>query len=180
MYKVFSSLVILAIIFNFAPAQKATAQKIGHFDSEFVLNKMPEYAEKQKEIEGLAGTYDKEVRSLYDELEKMRAELRATEVLLTPEMKKDREKSIQDKQGEALKKYTELFGYDGLYYKKIDELVLPLRNKVSQAVEVIAKKYGLDYIFDKAESIGMIYTNPVHDYTEFVLEELGLKQEQGN
>lgn len=176
MYKFFPSLVILALIFNFAPAQKASAQKMGHFDSEFVLNKMPEYAEKQKEIEALAGTYDKEVRSLYDEVETMRAELRATEVLLTPAMKKDREKGIQDKQGEALEKYTELFGYDGLYYKKIDELVLPLRNKVNQVVEVIARKYGLDYLFDKAADVGLVYTNPVHDYTEFILEELGLKQ----
>lgn len=177
MYKVFYSLVILALIFIFAPAQNAFGQKFGHYDSEFVLNKMPDYAEKQKEIGALAGTYDKEVRSLYDEVEKLRAELRASEVLLTPEMKMDREKTIENKQGEALKKYTELFGFDGLYYKKMEELVLPIRVKVNQAVEVVVRKYGLDYLFDKAADVGMVYTNPRHDYTEFVLEELGLKQE---
>lgn len=176
MYKIFPSVVILALIFNFAAAQKASAQKFGHYDSEYVLNKLPDYAEKQKEIEALAGTYDKEVRSLYDEIEKMRAELRATEVLLTAEMKKDKEKEILEKQNEALKKNTELFGYDGLYFKKIDELLLPLRTKVNQAVEVIARKYGLDYLFDKAADVGIAYSNPAHDYTEFVLEELGIKE----
>lgn len=176
MYKVFHNVVILALIFNFAPAYRAAAQKIGHFDSEYVLNKMPEYAEKKKEIEALAGTYDKEVRSLYDELEQMRAELRSTEVLLTPAMKEDREKAIQEKQQEALKRNTELFGYDGLFYKKIDELLLPLRNKVNQAVEVVARVHGLDYVYDKAADVGLVYTNQVHDYTEFVLEELGIKE----
>ncbi len=176
MYKIFPNVVILALIFNFAPSQAVMAQKFGHYDSEFVLGKMPEYAEKQKEIEALAGTYDKEVRSLYDEVEKMRAELRATEVLLTAEMKKDKEKEILEKQNEALKRNTELFGYNGLYFKKIDELLLPIRNKVNKAVEVIAKKYGLDYLFDKAADVGIAYSNPVHDYTEFVLEELGIKE----
>ena len=33
-----------------------------------------------------------------------------------------------------------------------------------------------DYMFDKAADVGIIYSNPVHDYTEFVLEEMGLKQ----
>lgn len=174
MYKVFSSVVILALIFNFAPAQSGMAQKFGHYDSEFVLNKMPEYAEKNKEAEALAGTYDKEVRSLYDEVEKMRAELRATEVLLTPEMKKDREGAILDKQNEALKKHTDLFGYSGLYIKKVEELLLPLRTKVNQAVEVVCRKYGLDYLFDKAADVGIAYSNPEHDYTEFILEELDI------
>ena len=45
------------------------AQKIGHFDSEFVLNQMPEYKLKQKELESLAQSYSKEVRSLYDQVE---------------------------------------------------------------------------------------------------------------
>ncbi|OEK06818.1 OmpH family outer membrane protein [Roseivirga misakiensis] len=174
MYKIFSTLVILALIFIFAPAQSALAQKFGHYDSEYVLNKMPEYAEKLKELEALSASYDKEVRSLYNEAERMRAELRATEVLLTSEMKKDRAKAIQEKQEEAAKRSTDLFGYNGLYFKKVDELLLPLRTKVSQTVEVVCKKYGLDYLFDKSADIGIAYSNPVHDYTEFVLEELGI------
>lgn len=180
MHKIFSSIALFTLISNFALAQgNGFGQKIGHFNSEFVLNQLPEYAEKLKELEALAKTYDKEVRSLYDELEQMRADLRANEVLLTPVMIEDRKKAIEAKNQEAVNRNTELFGFDGLYYKKVEELVTPLRTKVNLAVEVIAKKNGLDYLFDKAESIGMIFSNPIHDYTEFILEELGIKQ-QGN
>jgi len=180
MHKILTSIALLTLISNFAHSQgNGFGQKIGHFDSEYVLNQLPEYSEKKKELEALAKTYDKEVRSLYDELEKMRAELRANEVLLTPAMIEERKKAIEAKNQEALNKNTELFGFDGLYYKKVEELLTPLRTRVNLAVELIAKKHGLDYIFDKAESIGIIYSNPVHDYTEFILEELSA-QKKGN
>ncbi|GHE53831.1 MULTISPECIES: OmpH family outer membrane protein [Roseivirga] len=179
MHKIFSTLALLTLISNFALAQgNGFGQKIGHFDSEYVLSQLPEYAEKQKELEALAKTYDKEVRSLYDELEKMRAELRANEVLLTPAMIEERKKAIEAKSQEALQKNTELFGFDGLYYKKVDELLTPLRTRLNLAVEVIGKKHGLDYIFDKAADVGIIYSNPVHDYTEFILEELGAQKKR--
>lgn len=174
MLKSLPIIVLFLLIHNFAAAQRP--QKIGHIDSEYILNKMPEYGEKKTELEALAESYDKEVRSLYGEIEKMKAALKAEEVLLTAAMKEDRQKEIEQKEQEALNKYTELFGFDGLYYKKVDELVKPLRDKVSQTVEIVAKRYGLNYVFDKAENIGIIYSNPVHDYTEFVLEELGLKE----
>ena len=43
-----------------------------------------------------------------------------------------------------------------------------------KAYEVVCKKNKLDIMFDKAADIAIVYSNPVHDYTEFVLEELGL------
>lgn len=177
MLKYLYTIVIFSLISNFAAAQRPP--KFGHVDTEYILSQMPDYSEKQKELQALADTYDKEVRSLYGEIEKMRAALNAEAVLLTAAMKADRNKEIEQKEQEALNKYTELFGYDGLYYKKVDELLKPLRDKISQTVEEVAKRYGLDYVFDKAADVGIIYSNPVHDYTEFVLEELGLK-EQGN
>lgn len=169
MYKVLNTIALLLIISNFA-----LAQKFGHIDSDYVLNKMPEYAQKKQEIDALAKEYQKEVRSLFNEVETLRADLRAKEVLFTPEMKKDREAEIEKKAQEAVDRQTELFGFDGLFFKKEQELLRPLQQKVFEAVEVVARKNRLDYIMDKAADVGIIYSNPVHDYTEFVLEELGL------
>jgi outer membrane protein len=45
---------------------------------------------------------------------------------------------------------------------------------VWDAVEKIAKANRLAIVFDKAAELTMIYTDPRHDYTDFVLEELGL------
>jgi len=172
MYKVLKLIALFLIIPNFA-----LAQKLGHIDSEYVLNKMPEYSEKKAEIDQLAKDYQKEVRSLLSEVEAMRSDLRSKEVLFTAEMKKEREAEIEKKAQEALDKQTQLFGFDGLLFKKQEELLQPLRQKLWEAVESVARQRGLDYILDKAADVGIIYSNPVHDYTEYVLEELGLLED---
>ena len=46
--------------------------------------------------------------------------------------------------------------------------------KMSDATEVVCRKHNLDYMLDKASDVSIIYSNPEHDYTEFVLEELEL------
>ena len=166
-------LALFIIIPNFA-----LAQKLGHIDSEYVLNKMPEYAEKKSEIDQLAKDYQKEVQGLLSEVEAMRADLRAKEVLYTAEMKKEREVEIEKKAKEALEKQTKLFGFEGLLFKKQEELLKPFLQKLWEAVESVARQKKLDYILDKASDVGIIYSNPVHDYTEYVLEELGLLEKE--
>ena len=166
-------LALFIIIPNFA-----LSQKLGHIDSEYVLNKMPEYAEKKGEIDQLAKDYQKEVQAMLSEVEAMRADLRAKEVLYTAEMKKEREVEIEKKAQEALEKQTKFFGFDGLLFKKQEELLKPFLQKLWEAVESVARQKKLDYILDKASDVGIIYSNPVHDYTEYVLEELGLLEKE--
>lgn len=173
MYKVLNAIALLLLISNFA-----LAQKFGHIDSDYILNKMPEYAQKKTEIDQLAKDYQKEVRSLLSEVEKMRAKFRLEQVAFTSEMKKERQAEIDKKEQEALEKQSQLFSFDGLFFKKQEELLRPLQQKLWEAVEVVAKKRGLDYIMDKAADVGIIYSNPVHDYTEYVLEELGLLEQE--
>jgi outer membrane protein len=179
MHKSSPLIVLLFVISNFALCEKESfAQKFGHYDSGFIFEKMPEYAEKNQELNGLWKEFDNVVRSLQNDAEKMRAELRSKEILFTPEMIKEKQKEIELKEQEALNKSTELFGYDGLIYKKQEELLRPLRQKLFDAVEVVARKNGLDYLFDKSSDLGIGYSNRVHDYTEFILEELELLKKQ--
>lgn len=62
----------------------------------------------------------------------------------------------------------------GSFFLKKQELIKPLQDKVFEAVSKVAKTKRLAIIFDKAAELVMIYTDPIHDYTDFVLEELGL------
>ena len=53
-------------------------------------------------------------------------------------------------------------------------MISPLQKKLFDASEKVAKTNRLAIVFDKAGELVMIYTDPRHDYTDFVLEELGL------
>ncbi|MFK7953964.1 MAG: OmpH family outer membrane protein [Ekhidna sp.] len=171
MKKTFALLALLLPIFIFA-------QKFGYVDTQYVLEKMPEYGEAQSEIEKLAKGWQEEVQSLYQEVEAMEVELKAEEVLLTKEMWEERNQTIERRWKEVKEYQQQIFGFDGLYFLKKKELVKPIQDQVFESVERVAKNNRLQIVFDKSGDLVMIYTDPIHDYTDFVLEDLGLVENQ--
>lgn len=150
------------------------AQKFGYVNTNFILSKMPEYNEAKGEIDKLAVAWQEEIQNMQIEIDNMHSDLKAEEVLLTVDMKDDRLKAINSREV-ALKEYQKkVFGFEGLFFLKKKELIKPVQDKVFDAVEKMANEHKLQVVFDKSGELVMIYTDPVHDYTDFVLEELGL------
>jgi len=152
----------------------ANAQKFGYFDSDFVLSKMPEYKKAQDEIDQFSAAWQKEVEEMQKGIDALYSSYQAEQVLFTEQMKKERLEEIRKKET-AMKEYQKkVFGFGGLFFLKKQELIKPLQDKVFDAVEKVAKANRLAIVFDKSGELVMIYTDPRHDYTDFVLEELGL------
>lgn len=150
-------------------------QKFGYVDMSYILNQMPAYKEAQTEVEKLAKGWEQEIQEMYQEAEAMQADLKAEEVLLTKEMYQERQQEI-DKKWKEIKEYQkQIFGFEGLYFLKKKELIKPVQDRVFEAVERVAKNNRLQIVFDKSGELVMIYTDPIHDYTDYVLEELELE-----
>lgn len=158
----------------------AWAQKFGYVDSEYIMSKMPEYGAAQQELNTLSQNWKKDIESMRKDLDKMYRAYQAEEVLLTEPMKKKRQDEILKKEQDIKAYQNKIFGYEGTLFKKRQELTKPVQDKVFEAIEKVAKKKQLAIVFDKAGDLTMLYTNPTHDYTEFVLEELGLGSEERN
>ncbi|RTQ53536.1 OmpH family outer membrane protein [Hymenobacter gummosus] len=158
----------------------ARAQKFGYVDTEFIMTKMPAYAQAQQELNTASQTWQKEVEAQKKDIDRLYRTYQAEEVLLTEPMKKKRQDEILKKEQDAKAYQNRVFGYEGLLFKKRQELTKPIQDQVFEAVEKVAKKKQLAIVFDKAGDLTMLYTNPAHDYTEFVLEELGLASEDRN
>lgn len=151
-----------------------SAQKFGYIDSDFILGKMPDYQKAQGEIDQLSAGWQKEIEEMSAKIESLYGSFKAEEVLLTEEMRLERQTEIKKKETELKEYQKKIFGFEGLYFLKKKELVKPLMDKVWDATEKVAKANRLAIVFDKAAELTMIYTDPRHDYTDFVLEELGL------
>jgi len=150
------------------------AQRFGYIDTDYVLSKMPEYKKAQDEISQLSQGWEKEVQDMDRNIQGLYSALQAEQVLLTEEMRNERNDAIQKKEAELKEYQKKVFGFGGLFFLKKQELVKPVMDKVWDAVEKVAKQNNLAIIFDKASQLVMIYTDPRYDYTDFVLEELGL------
>ena len=165
--------VLFFFCFQFSSFE-SLGQKFGYVDSKFILSKMPEYQQAQSEIEDLSNAWQQEIQEMRQEIEAMYSELKAEEVLLTKELREQRLIKIQEKEKEVKDYQKKVFGFDGLFFLKKKELIKPVQDQVFEAVEIVAKKERLQIVFDKAGELIMIYTDPIHDYTDMVLEELGL------
>ena len=163
----------LIVVFLFG-LNFVSAQKFGYFDSDFVLSKMPEYGKAQGEIDQLSGVWEKEISEIQQKLDGLYRTYQAEQVLLTEEMKQERLDDIKKKETELKDYQKKVFGFGGLFFLKKQELIKPLQDKIFDAVEKVAKANRLAFVFDKAAELVIVYTDPRHDYTDFILEELGL------
>ena len=171
---------LLAVVLLLSGTSVVQAQKFGWVDSEFIMAKMPEYAKAQQELSLLSDTWQKEIEVQQKDLDKLHRNYQNEEIVLTEAMKKKRQDEILLKEQELKAYRNKQFGYEGQLFKKRQELNKPVQDKVFEAVEKVAKKKSLAVIFDKSGDLTMLYTNPAHDCTEFVLEELGLGAEDRN
>lgn len=171
------SLKIVFLLLFVLQVLPVSAQKFGYIDSEYILNKHPDYKVIQQELQTLSNEWKKEAQNLDKEIKELYDQLKAEEVLLTEEMYQQRLNDIKQKQQESQAFNSRIFGIDGQYYQKQAELLQPLQSKIYDAIERVSRKNGLAVLFDKAAGpSAIIYTDPRHDYSEFILEELGIEE----
>lgn len=165
---------LLSIFFVIFGLTFAKAQRFGYIDTDYILNKMPDYKKAQDEINQLAKGWEKEMKDMDKNIQSMYSALQAEQVLLTEEMKTERMEAIKEKETELKEYNRKVFGFEGLFFLKKQELIKPVMDKVWDAVDKVAKQNNLAIVFDKSSQLVMIYTDPRYDYTDFVLDELGL------
>ncbi len=165
----------LLLILLFIP-MLSEGQKFGYVNSEFILKNMKEYSEAMNDIDLLSKAWEKEISDMYIEIEKKEISLKNEEILLTKDMYNER-RGLLDKEWVSIREYQQkVFGFEGLYFLKKKELIEPIQDIIFESIEKIAKKNRLQIVFDKSSEPILLYTNPIHDYTDYVLEDLGLNK----
>ena len=157
-------------------ASATFAQKFGYVDTEFITSKMPEYAKVQQQIEQNTKTWLSDVEKKKLELEKLEKEYKLEELLLTEDLKQQRLAAIQLKSKESKAFENQVFGAEGDLFKLKQTAYKSILDQISKAIEKVVRAKRLDFIFDKAnDGLVLLYTNPIHDYSDYVLEELGVE-----
>jgi len=164
-------LVILAVMLM--SATSGMAQKFAYIDSEFILENIPEYADAKKEVDELSVQWQKDIEAKFAEIDQLYKKFTAEAVLLPDDIKAKREQEIIQKEKAAKDLQKQRFGTDGDLFKKRQELIKPIQEKIAAALESLATTENYAVIFDKAGSVSMMYTNPRYDISEEVLDKMG-------
>ena len=151
------------------------AQKYAVIDTRYILEKIPDYANAQKELDVVAANWQKEIDAMQAELDKMYKDYEAEQVMLSDDLRKKREDQLFVKEKTLRDLQRQRFGFEGDLFKKRQQLIKPVQDKVFNAVQKLAVQRGYEFILDKSEGITVIFADPKLDKSEDVLRELGVK-----
>ncbi len=168
-----SKIFVLGIIIFLFSASAAFAQKFGYVDTEYILQNIPEYQDAQNEIDDLAKQWQADLEKKFAEIDQMYKTYQADAVLLPEDMKKQREEEIIKKEKEVKALQQKRFGTDGDLFKKRQELIKPIQEKIFNAIEEIAVKKNYAFVFDKASGPVIMYVNAKYDISDEVLDQIG-------
>jgi outer membrane protein len=136
---------------------------------------MPEYAQAQKQLDAIAADWQRDIDAKQASLNKMYQDYDAEQVMLSDDLKKKRQDQLFIKEKELRDLQRQRFGFEGDLFKKRQELVKPVQDKVYNAVQKISTQRGYDFVLDKSEGITIIFADPKLDKSEDVLKELGIR-----
>jgi outer membrane protein len=153
----------------------ASAQKYAFIDSQYILDNISEYKAAQQQLDQLSISWQKEIESKYAVIDKLYKDYQAEQILLTEDMRRKREMEITNKEKEVKEYQKQKFGFEGELFKKKQELVKPIQDKIYNAVKKLATEQSYAVIFDKSGDLVMLYTNPKYDKSDDILQAMGYK-----
>lgn len=164
---IFALIALMAITFT------TQAQKFAYVDSDYILQNIPEYNDAQAQLDELSAQFQQEVEAKFSAIDKLYKDYQAESVLLPEEMKKKREEAIVKAEKDAKEMQKKRFGKDGDLFKKRQELVKPIQDKIFNAIEQVSQAKNYALVFDKAGGVTMMYADPKYDISDDILEEMG-------
>jgi outer membrane protein len=151
------------------------AQRYAVIDSKYILEKVPEYKESQTKLNQYSAQWQLEIEKKQADLDKMYKDYDAEQVMLSDELKKKREDELYNKEKEVRDLQKKRFGFEGDLFKKRQEMIKPIQDKVFNAIQKLAIEKAYDFILDKSEGITVIFADPKLDRSDDVLKYLGVK-----
>jgi outer membrane protein len=163
-------LLLLAISFLTLSIQ---AQKFAYVDTDYILNKIPDFKQAQDKLDGLSADWQKEIENKYADVEQMYRAYQQEQVLLTDDMKEKREEAIIKKETDAKNLQKKYFGTEGNLYLKRQELIKPIQDKIYDAIQQLAADNKYAIVFDSSSDLIMLYKNNNYDKSDKVLDLMG-------
>lgn len=153
----------------------AQAQRIAFVNTKYILEKLDDYDEAQKELDRLSRQWQNEIDDRHQLIKRLRDAYNAEAILLTEEMKRNRLDDIERQEREARDLQKRRFGPNGDLFKKRQELIQPIQDRVYNAIKEVA---GTSYlaIFDLGSTnTNLLFASEKYDKSDAVLRKLGVR-----
>lgn len=164
--------IILCAVCAICGFTTANAQKFGHLNAQEVIQAMPEFTKARTEIEALTKTYETDLKSMQEELQKKAEAYEKEQASLPANIKERREKELQDMYQKIQQTYQD---NQQALAKEQNEKMQVIQAKVLDAIKSVGQEGNYVYIMDIASGVPYISSTLSTDVTAQVKAKLGLK-----
>lgn len=165
--------IVLATVLALFGASSGVAQmKIGHINSEAIMQNLPEAQDAQKALDKQVADWEAELQKMQADWKKKFDDYDKRKLILTDQSRAETEKELRDMDQAIVDFRNKKFGQNGELFLKQNEVMKPIQNKIFKVLEDVAKDDGYDYVFDKSGDILLLYATDKHDLTEKVLKKM--------
>ena len=148
----------------------ASAQKLGHINSQELLASMPELKTVQSKLDTLAGQYETQFANMQEEFNKKVADFQRDQATMTAGVRDFRQQEIAEME-QRIYLFRQTAQED--IQKKQQEFLLPIQQKMMDAIKKVGVEQGCAYVL---EAMTLHYIAPdALDLMPLVKKELGIQ-----
>ena len=160
----------LILMLALALPMLATAQKIGHINSQEVMALMPETKKMAHDLDSIQNVYENQLANMQEEFNKKLAEFQQQQQTMSASILEYKQQELAQME-QRLQMFYQTIQKD-LQAKQVQYLQ-PIRDKLLATINKVATAQACTYVMDQAN---MLYIAPdALDLTSAVKAELGIK-----
>jgi outer membrane protein len=151
-----------------------SSQKIGFVNSQTIFAQLPAAIKVQSDLDAMISAWQKSLDSMSTDLQGAYADYQQKSATMTDAVKQETEQTLVQKQQQMEAYRQAKFSQpNGEAFVKQEEMLAPIRDKVIKAIDAIAVKEGMNFVFDKSETIPLLlHADDQYDITFQVLDKL--------
>lgn len=148
-------------------------QKIGFVDTQIILAQLPAAIKAQSDLDAVIAKWTASRDSMTTILQNSYADFQKQQATMTPDRQRAAQQELVGLQQQIQDFEQQKFGQpNGQIYQKQEQLLTPVRQSIYTAIDNVAKAEGLQFIFDKAGDVILLFADPAYDMTYKVLDKL--------
>jgi len=149
----------------------AETEKLAYIDTDRIMMTSPETQEAQTILMGERQKWEQEIADMDAEIEQLYADYESKKMILTESGKQEAETKIMSMSEARQAKVQELFGENGTFVQRQNELLAPILNKLKTIIEKVAVENNYSLILD-ASAGSILYAKPNLEITDSILDEM--------
>jgi outer membrane protein len=166
-------LVLLVGLVLTASLAQAQALKIGFVDSEKILADLPEAQQAVRELETMIRGWQNELAKMDTTFQREFDDYQKKKAMMQPTASQQKEQELNDLRQRYLQYQAQKFDpRQGEAITEREKRLAPIRDRILQAIETVAKNDNYNFIFDKANDAMLLFADVKFDLTYQVLDHL--------